>query len=113
MQDARPCPAQIAPTQSGKLEGFGVRIIGWVFDKEGGVLLTAETAFSCPTLLLHAPHCRWEDGQKVERVLDQTERWAMHAADEVQLTIGGVILRIKQQPHALTGSKVGVGACLW
>lgn len=38
----------------------------------------------------------WEDGELVERDLEATDRWTIHAAHEVRITIADVPIRIKQ-----------------
>ncbi|KAJ9518920.1 hypothetical protein QJQ45_026231 [Haematococcus lacustris] len=60
----------------------------------------------------------WEDGQRFERDLERTDRWQVHAADEVHVTVldcagEPVTVKLKQQPHALTARRMGVGACVW
>lgn len=55
----------------------------------------------------------WEDGQRVERYLDQLDRWAMHAADEVTIEFPEVAVCLKQQPNAISATRMGVGACMW
>ena len=57
---------------------------------------------------------RWEDGQLVvDEVLETTDRWVMHTATEIKVSIAGVSISIKQQPGELNATRVGVGACLW
>ncbi|GAX73872.1 hypothetical protein CEUSTIGMA_g1322.t1 [Chlamydomonas eustigma] len=58
----------------------------------------------------------WEDGCRVEKELDKTDRWTLHTAVELQVTLpwaNNVMIRLKQEPHALNASRMGVGACLW
>lgn len=55
----------------------------------------------------------WEDGQPVTKKLEVTDRWEIHAANEVTVCIADVSVRIKQLPNALNASRLGVGACLW
>lgn len=61
------------------------------------------------------PHrCRrWEDGERVHRALTSPDRWEVHAASQVLVTLGNLKLTILQQPAAIHGQKMGVGACLW
>ncbi|KAL6776726.1 hypothetical protein ACKKBF_B30695 [Auxenochlorella protothecoides x Auxenochlorella symbiontica] len=56
---------------------------------------------------------KWEDGVRTSKRLTAADRWEVHSADEVALTLGEMRLRVIQQPWALTARKVGVGACLW
>ncbi|GFR43932.1 hypothetical protein Agub_g5070 [Astrephomene gubernaculifera] len=56
----------------------------------------------------------WEDGQRFERQLETTDRWVLHAADELTLTLSdGNSVTIKQQPKAINATRIGVGACVW
>lgn len=61
---------------------------------------------------------RWEDGELVHKTLEEPNRWEVHSAEEVAVTLGDLRLRIIQQPHQLAGaginpSKLGVAAALW
>ena len=49
----------------------------------------------------------------MERCLAAPDRWEVHSAEEVEVTLGDLRLRIVQQPKSITARKVGVGACLW
>ncbi|KAF8071200.1 Vcpkmt [Scenedesmus sp. PABB004] len=55
----------------------------------------------------------WEDGEPVERELERPDRWALHAAEQVTMTIDDLSVTINQRPHAVTAKKLGVGACAW
>lgn len=59
------------------------------------------------------PPRRWEDGQLVERTLAAPDRWQVHSARRVLVTLGDIEFTVVQQPEGLTATKVGVGACLW
>jgi hypothetical protein len=51
-----------------------------------------------------------------EQDLETTDRWTLHSAVEMQVTMPwahDVTVRLKQEPHALTAARLGVGACLW
>lgn len=61
---------------------------------------------------------RWEDGELVQKTLTEPNRWEVHSAEEVAVTLGDLRLRILQQPHQLAGAganpdKLGVAAALW
>ena len=48
--------------------------------------------------------------------MEKTDRWELHSAVELQVTLpwaNDVTLRLKQEPHALNATRMGVGACLW
>ena len=50
----------------------------------------------------------------MRETLTALDRWAVHASDYVTVALGSppdrlVTTRVIQQPHALTGSRVGVG----
>jgi hypothetical protein len=48
--------------------------------------------------------------------LEKTDRWTLHTAVELQGTLpwaNNVMIRLKQEPHALNATRMGVGACLW
>ncbi|KAG2498939.1 hypothetical protein HYH03_003129 [Edaphochlamys debaryana] len=59
----------------------------------------------------------WEDGERFERVMELTDRWTLHACDELTLSLpvpsGEVSVTIKQQPKAINATRMGVGACVW
>lgn len=58
----------------------------------------------------------WEDGVKKEVDLskeDFTDRWTLHSAVELQITLSDQLIKLEQQPHALNATRVGVGACVW
>ncbi|KAG1670766.1 hypothetical protein FOA52_013993 [Chlamydomonas sp. UWO 241] len=58
----------------------------------------------------------WEDGKRVEKDLERTDRWTLHSAVEMQVTLpwaDNVTVRLKQEPGGLNASRLGVGACLW
>lgn len=57
--------------------------VSWCAGKYGGI-------FACGT-------CRWEDGQRVERDIEVTDRWEIHAAEEVVVTMADTTIRLKQQ----------------
>ena len=66
----------------------------------------------------HLAGCRWEDGELVQKTLTEPNRWEVHSAEEVAVTLGDLRLRILQQPHQLAGAganpdKLGVAAALW
>jgi len=58
-------------------------------------------------------YCSWEDGHRLEKVLDRLDRWEVHAADGIDVTVGNVTIHLQPQPRMLAAAKVGVGACLW
>jgi hypothetical protein len=49
----------------------------------------------------------------MQKVLTVPDRWEVHSAEELVVTLGELRLRILQQPTSITAKKVGVGACLW
>ena len=58
----------------------------------------------------------WEDGAKKEIDMnkeDVTDRWTLHAAVELQVTLAHITVKLEQQPHALNATRMGVGACVW
>jgi predicted nicotinamide N-methyase len=58
----------------------------------------------------------WEDGFKKLVDLNQedvTDRWTLHSAVELQVTLANVTVKLEQQPHALNATRMGVGACVW
>lgn len=57
--------------------------------------------------------CSWEDGNKVSKTLDAPDRWEVHAAERVVITLGDYRVCTVQEPHGLTGGRIGVGACVW
>ena len=63
------------------------------------------------------PLRRWEDGQKIKKTLYHPDRWEVHSAEQVTVTLGPPQalppLLVLQQPNSLTGARIGVGACLW
>ena len=58
---------------------------------------------------------RWEDGQRVTKRLEKPDRWEVHAAERVAVTLGPLPapLAVVQQPNSLTARRLGVGAGLW
>ncbi len=58
---------------------------------------------------------RWEDGEKVTKRLEKPDRWEVHAAESVTVTLGPELppFTVVQSPLGLTAQKIGVGACLW
>lgn len=46
-------------------------------------------------------------------MLDRLDRWEVHAADGIDVTVGNVTIHLQPQPRMLAAAKVGVGACLW
>lgn len=64
--------------------------------------------------IIYFLHRRWEDGQKVVKQLEKPDRWEVHAAEQVLVTLGTLPpFTVVQQPTSLTAQKIGVGACLW
>lgn len=57
--------------------------------------------------------CSWEDGNKVSKTLEAPDRWEVHAAERVVITFGDFRVCTVQEPHGLTGGRIGVGACVW
>ncbi len=56
----------------------------------------------------------WEDGQLVRGHLDAPCREQTQAADILTVELpGGQSVSIKQNPTALKGSNIRVGACVW
>eukprot|EP00798_Chlamydomonas_sp_ICE-L_P020002 gene20002-26715_t len=55
----------------------------------------------------------WEEGKLVEEKPETTDRWTIHSAHELQIELAGCTVRLKQNPHALTAARMGVGACVW
>ena len=54
----------------------------------------------------------------MQKTLTEPNRWEVHSAEEVAVTMGDLRLRILQQPHQLAGAganpdKLGVAAALW
>jgi len=49
----------------------------------------------------------------VVQTLSNPDRWLVHSAEEVKVTLGHLQLTIVQKPKSLTALKIGVGACLW
>jgi len=48
--------------------------------------------------------------------MKKTDRWELHSAVELEVTLpwaNNVTIRLKQEPHALNATRMGVGACLW
>ncbi|PSC76504.1 lysine methyltransferase METTL21D [Micractinium conductrix] len=71
-----------------------------------------------PQLQFELAFQRWEDGERVRKVLHEPNRWEVHSAEEVAVTLDDLRLRILQQPHQLAGAgvnpdKLGVAAALW
>lgn len=68
-----------------------------------------------PNILPLAPS--WEDGELVKKTLDAPDRWEVHSAEEVAVTLSDLPpFRVLQQPNQLVSGgagNVGVGACLW
>lgn len=56
---------------------------------------------------------RWEDGQRVEKLLQTLDRWEVHASDDITVTAGGIDIRLQPQPQLISAARVGVGAALW
>lgn len=46
---------------------------------------------------LVTPSCRWEDGQLVSKRLTAPDRWDVHRAERLQVTLGDLQLRVVQQ----------------
>lgn len=53
--------------------------------------------------------CRWEDGQLVQKRLTEPNRWEVHSAEEVAVTLGDLRLRILQQASALRYAAACIG----
>lgn len=39
----------------------------------------------------------WEDGEVVEKELEKTDRWEIHSAHEVHVTVNGVSVALQQK----------------
>lgn len=50
---------------------------------------------------------KWQDGAQIEEVLDAPDRWSVHEADTVDVSIYGTDVKIIQKPKALRGTKMG------
>lgn len=46
-------------------------------------------------------------------MLTAPDRWEVHSAEKVQVTLDHLSFSIIQRPTSLTAQKMGVGACLW
>ncbi|KDD75700.1 hypothetical protein H632_c543p1 [Helicosporidium sp. ATCC 50920] len=55
----------------------------------------------------------WEDGAKTHCVRTAPDRWAVHTADLVNVTLDDLKMTVVQKPHSIPARKIGVGACLW
>ena len=58
----------------------------------------------------------WEDGVKKEIDLskeDITDRWTLHSAVELRVTLGDEVILLEQKPHAVNAGRLGVGAVMW
>lgn len=56
----------------------------------------------------------WEDGVKHDRKLEQLDRWAIQAAEEVTVLAADLQpLVFRQSTRLLSASQSGVGAVLW
>uniref|UniRef100_A0A383VXQ9 FAM86 N-terminal domain-containing protein n=1 Tax=Tetradesmus obliquus TaxID=3088 RepID=A0A383VXQ9_TETOB len=55
----------------------------------------------------------WEDGERVDKILEKPDRWQLHSADQVIMHIDDMQVVINQKPHEVTAKKLGVGACAW
>lgn len=55
----------------------------------------------------------WTSGCKEVKTLDHLDRWEVHCADELCVTLGDIQIQVKQKPRSLGSEKLGVAACLW
>ncbi|MEW5306214.1 MAG: hypothetical protein WDW36_008696 [Sanguina aurantia] len=55
----------------------------------------------------------WENGELQEKDLEVSDRWEIHTAHLVTITINEIKVSLHQKPHALNYDKIGVGACVW
>lgn len=58
----------------------------------------------------------WEDGEPLARYLEPGDRWTLHCADSVSLSLPPVLeppLVLRQRPRDISGSRIGVGAVTW
>ena len=46
----------------------------------------------------------WEDGARVAKTLTAPDRWAVHSAERVTVTLGHLTLAVVQQPTSLTAA---------
>jgi len=53
----------------------------------------------------------WEDGERVERELDEVDRWQLQGADVITVHAEDVQVRLHQKPRDL--KTLGVGALIW
>eukprot|EP00887_Chlorella_sp_A99_P005515 scaffold1.g5515.t1 len=59
---------------------------------------------------------RWEDGKLVAKTLHEPDRWEVHSAEEVAVTLADLRLAVLQAPRQLvsgSAGNVGVGAAVW
>lgn len=49
----------------------------------------------------------------VTKTLQALDRWEVHSAERLIVSLAGLRLAVVQQPTSLTARRVGVGACLW
>ena len=64
---------------------------------------------SLPPTAPPLPACcpRWEDGQLVKKELTEPSRWDVHSAEEVDVTLGELRLRIMQQARRQARAAAG------
>ncbi|KAG2439293.1 hypothetical protein HXX76_004652 [Chlamydomonas incerta] len=59
----------------------------------------------------------WQDGERFERRLqpdEPTDRWTLHAAEELTLEFDeGKAVTIQQEPKKINATRIGVGAVCW
>lgn len=55
----------------------------------------------------------WTNGCKETRTLTHLDRWEVHCAEQLHVTMGDVEITVKQKPRLLGFDKLGVAACLW
>jgi predicted nicotinamide N-methyase len=82
-------------------------------------LITTKKCFSTTKVSNFQPY-RWEDGSIVHKSITEPDRWEVHSAETVTITLGPpdnpISLVIKQRPQQINwsnGTGIGVGACLW
>jgi predicted nicotinamide N-methyase len=55
----------------------------------------------------------WTSGCLETKILDHLDRWEVHCADNLEITLGDLQILVRQKPRLLGFDKLGVAACLW
>lgn len=64
-------------------------------------------------LFIRLSSFRWEDGENISKTLLLPDRWEIHSAEKVLLTLNKLQILVLQSPTSIPAKKVGVGAVLW